>query len=128
MNEDVSPKDHRFKIIVVTTIMAALIISIGVWAITSAVNSTKEKNAATNNTETSITKTETETKEDSTSQTTSSNVASPSSEYTVSAPTVTTSNDLPTSGPTDIIVSTLALGTIVALILVNIDLVQRRQA
>ncbi|MBQ2638842.1 hypothetical protein IJF91_02150 [Candidatus Saccharibacteria bacterium] len=128
MNEDVSPKDHRFKIIVVTTIMAALIISIGVWAITSAVNSTKEKNAATNNTETSITKTETETKEDSTSQTTSSNVVSPSSEYTVSAPTVTTSNDLPTSGPTDIIVSTLALGTIVALILVNIDLVQRRQA
>ena len=128
MNEDVSPKDHRFKIIVVTTIMAALIISIGVWAITSAVNSTKEKNAATNNTETSITKTETETKEDSTSQTTSSNVASPSSEYTVSAPTVTTSNDLPTSGPTDIIISTLALGTIVALILVNIDLVQRRQA
>jgi len=128
MNEDVSPKDHRFKIIVVTTIMAALIISIGVWAITSAVNSTKEKNAATNNTETSITKTETETKEDSTSQMTSSNVASPSSEYTVSAPTVTTSNDLPTSGPTDIIVSTLALGTIVALILVNIDLVQRRQA
>lgn len=128
MNEDVSPKDHRFKIIVVTTIMAALIISIGVWAITSAVNSTKEKNAATNNTETSITKTETETKEDSASQTTSSNVASPSSEYTVSAPTVTTSNDLPTSGPTDIIVSTLALGTIVALILVNIDLVQRRQA
>ncbi|MDO4967452.1 MAG: hypothetical protein Q4E70_01650 [Candidatus Saccharibacteria bacterium] len=128
MNEDVSPKDHRFKIIVVTTIMAALIISIGVWAITSAVNSTKEKNAATNNTETSITKTETETKEDSTSQTTSSNVASPPSEYTVSAPTVTTSNDLPTSGPTDIIVSTLALGTIVALILVNIDLVQRRQA
>ena len=84
MNEDVSPKDHRFKIIVVTTIMAALIISIGVWAITSAVNSTKEKNAATNNTETSITKTETETKEDSTSQTTSSNVVSPSSEYTVS--------------------------------------------
>ena len=37
------PKDHRFKVVVVATVAAALLISIGVWAITSAINSTKTK-------------------------------------------------------------------------------------
>ena len=126
--KDAMPKDRRFKVIIVTAIAAALIIAIGVWAITSAVNSTKNKTAA------ETAKTETAKTEETTTSTTGSPAVSPSTEYNASAtttapaPTTTTSNNIPTTGPSDVLVSALALGAIVALALVNIDLVKKQEA
>ena len=120
-NKDVAPKDHRIKTIAVATVAVALILSIGIWAITSALGSTKS------------TKTETSeaTAEEATSSTTSAETeaVSPSSEYevsdTVTTETVATS-DLPATGPANVIISALGLGAVVALVLVNIELVKKQ--
>ena len=125
------PKDHRFKVIVVATVAAALIISIGVWAITSAINSTKTKTETAKIETSETTKTPETTESTDTAvlnpATDSTTVSSPASEYTAPAVAANT-NDIPKTGPTDVIISAIALGVIVSLILVNIDLVKRQAA
>lgn len=116
--QDVSPRDHRIKIVVVATVAAALVIAIGFWAISSAIKSTKA-NTETAKTETTQQSEKTEQTSNTTNQT---EVVSPSSEYVAAEPAV----DLPATGPVDVLISALGLGAIVALILVNIDLVQKQ--
>ena len=125
-NTDVAPKDHRFKTIIVATIAAALIIAVGVWAIMSAISSVGggSKVATTNSSESSsVTKTET-----TTNETKGTDAISPSTNYTVSdnSNVVSTTTDLPTTGPADVIISALGLGMIVTLVLVNVNLVQKQ--
>jgi FtsZ-interacting cell division protein ZipA len=145
-------KSRRKKTIIVSILALILIVTVGIWVISSATKSGKK--AATIKADSS----KTETKNDETSNVTEvkneqtpanpSNATSPSEQYVsnnqtqtqtqqaapaTTAPVTTTpvatdaNGDIPTTGPSEVIFSALMLGVVATLATLNVQLIKQRQ-
>lgn len=124
-------KARKLKTIIVSIIALIVIIFVGIWAISGAISSGKK--AATNKkTETSQTENK-KTEESKVSD--PSTATSPSDQYssaqTESAPvaenTAAAANNIPTTGPAEVIFSALMLGVVVTLATLNVQLVKENR-
>ena len=125
-------KSRRVKTIVASIIALVVILFVGIWAITGALNSGKKSTNNTKQTETA----KTENKKTETSKVSDPNTAtSPSGQYTGNTQTETTpvaetapaSNNIPTTGPAEVVFSALMLGVVAALATLNIQLVKQNR-
>lgn len=123
-------KSRRLKLIIATVIAAIIVVLVGFWALSSALNSGK-KNSDNESKTTEVAKTTEKEKTESTG----SKPTSPSDQYTPTTQTVPTPAPttapapaavVPTTGPSEIIVSAIALGTVTALAVLNVQLIQKR--
>lgn len=123
-------KGRRVKIIVATVIAGMLIILVGFWAISSAINSGK-KTADSNSKTTEVAKTTEKEKTESNG----TKPTSPSSQYTSTtqtqtpapAPAVTTESPIPTTGPSEVVFSAIMLGIVTSLVVLNVQLAKSRE-
>lgn len=131
-------KARKLKTIVVSIVAFIVILFVGIWAITGALSSGKKK--TDNNKTVETIKTE-EKKEETKTDTT--NVPSPSDQYNAEqnqqnqqntqteAPVVentpTTTNNIPTTGPAEIVFSALMLGVVASLVVLNVQLAKENQ-
>jgi cytoskeletal protein RodZ len=131
-------KARRLKTIIVMIVAAIVIVFVGIWAITSALGSGKKNETNGKNTETAKVS-----EKDKEKQQTGSTPSSPADQYTANTqapevpnnqPTTTeapapapVTNDIPSTGPSEIIVSALALGVVAYLSVLNLQLVKKEQ-
>ena len=121
MNSHDINHSRKVRNLVILIIAAVLILFVGIWAISSAVKSgNKDTNTSTAKTETA--KVEQTNKTDST-------ITSPANQYNSGAvvtsdstPTVIAGEDIPTTGPSSVLLSAIALGGIVYLLGLNVSL------
>ena len=131
MNTEVEAgKSRRLKVIIVTIVAAIIILLVGIWAISSALNSSKKEETGDHKPTEVATKTE---------EKTTTGVSNPADQYTsdsqaqevqnntvvpTPAPAVS-SEDIPTTGPSDILISALGLGVVAYLAVFNLQLVKK---
>lgn len=122
-------KGRKLKTMIATIVAAVVILFVGIWAISAALNSGKKSENGAKTTETAKT-----TEKEKTEQT-GSKPTSPSDQYTPTTQVVETTpapapavaeNPIPTTGPTEIIFSALMLGVVASLIVLNVQLVQNK--
>lgn len=124
-------KGRRLKTIIATVVAAIVIVLVGFWAISSALNSGKKTDDNSKTTEVA----KTTEKEKEKTESTGTKPTSPSDQYTPTAQTETqvqpqaapapvAENPIPTTGPSEIIFSALMVGVVAALAVLNIELVK----
>ena len=118
-------KGRKLKMIVATIIAAVVILFVGVWAISSAMNSNKKSSSGTN---TEVAKTS---EKEKTNIPTGNETNSPSEQYspttteTTPAPVVTeapATTNMPTTGPSEVIFSAIMVGVVASLAVWNLQL------
>lgn len=129
---DIDPnKGRRLKVIVATIVAAVVILFVGIWAISSALNSGKKNNGETKPAE--VAKTSEKNKEKTEQTGTKPN--SPSEQYTptTAQPAETTpavepaQSSIPTTGPAEVLFSAVMLGVVATLVTLNVQLVKENQ-
>ena len=125
-------KSRKLKTIVVSVIALVVILFVGIWAITGALNSGKKK--TDNNKPTETAKVEEKKNEETTvvaPTSTPSDQQTTTTENTVTTPVTETapavSENIPTTGPAEVIFSALMLGVVAMLATLNIQLVKQNQ-
>ena len=121
-------KSRKLKTIIVTAVAAVVIILVGFWALTSAINSGK---AAKEVKTAEISKTEDKT----IGEQVGTEPTSPASQYTAApettetapAQTTTPAANMPTTGPVEVLFSAIALGIVVYLVSLNVTLVKENR-
>ena len=122
-------KGRKLKTMIATIVAAVVILFVGIWAISAALNSGKKSGNNTKPTEVAQT-----TEKEKTEQT-GSKPTSPSDQYVPTTQTVETTSTpapavtespIPTTGPTEVIFSALMLGVVASLIVLNVQLVKAK--
>ena len=112
-----SAKSRKLRNIIVASVAAIVIVFVGIWAISSAMNSSVTKEPEDNNEVVA-------TKEEPTQKGTTP--ASPSQQYT--APSNNTSapaaNTMPKTGPAEVVFGAIMLGVVAYLVALNVNLVK----
>ncbi|MBR1801970.1 hypothetical protein IJ768_01935 [Candidatus Saccharibacteria bacterium] len=122
-------KAHRVKIIVVSTIAFVVILIVGIWAISAAIGSTK-KNDEKSGAEVAVSN---EQAKEETTNPTGAGATSPADQYSAQDMTATPApvqetpvvqEDIPSTGPSEVIFSAIMVGVVVFLLGVNINLIK----
>ena len=130
-------KSRRLKTIIVSTIALFVIIIVGIWAISSALGSTK-KNEENASVEVAVSNDQAKEEKPESANPTGLGAQSPADQYSatnntqnqvqtqtpVAAPV---QENIPTTGPTEIIFSAIMVGVVVFLLGVNINLVKENR-
>ena len=132
-------KGRKIKTIVVSVIALIVILFVGIWAISGALNSGKKKTDNTKQTETSKTEEKKTEENQQTNVADPTNAASPSDQYSsteenkteTTTPTTETTpvanENIPTTGPAEVVFSALMLGVVAMLATLNVQLVKKNQ-
>ena len=127
-------KARKLKTIIAATIALVVILIVGVWAISAAISSTKKKEE-NSSAEVAVSNDQAKEEKPETTNPTGTGATSPADQYsatqnqapaaTVEAPVV--QNNIPTTGPSEVIFSAVMVGVVVFLIGLNINLVKENR-
>ena len=127
-------KGRKLKTIIVSTIAFIVVLFVGIWAISGALNSGKKTTENTKPAEVSKTeeKKNNSTPVEGTAPTSPSTQYSPTTQAPAPAPAeqpapTAVNNNIPTTGPSEVIFSAIMVGIVVFLIGLNIQLVKENQ-